>query len=87
MGKSRYVDREGCQRSVPPLALSGEEEKAGHTCGGVSQPHIRERMRELLDAGYAVLALDTFGPRGISQCRNQTMIRSSATVMDEQANA
>lgn len=54
----------------------------GHTCGGVGRPHIRERMRELLDAGFAVLALDSFGPRGIDNCRNQTRIRSSATVMD-----
>lgn len=54
----------------------------GHTCGGVGQPHIRDRMRELLDAGFAVLPLDTFGQRGITQCRNQTKVPLVATVMD-----
>ncbi len=54
----------------------------GHTCGGVAVPHIRERMQELLDAGYAVLALDSFGPRDISNCRTQSKILATATVMD-----
>ncbi|RJG03455.1 dienelactone hydrolase family protein [Noviherbaspirillum sedimenti] len=55
----------------------------GHTCGGVSRPHIRKRMQELLDAGYVVLALDSFGPRNISDCRSQSKILATATVMDE----
>jgi dienelactone hydrolase len=54
----------------------------GHTCGGVTRPHIRERMNELLDAGFAVVALDSFGPRGLQQCRNQNVIRTPGTVMD-----
>lgn len=54
----------------------------GHSCGGVNRPHIKERMREFLDAGFAVLALDTFGPRGLQHCRNQSAIRGPATVMD-----
>src|SRR3954471_8522384 len=44
----------------------------GHTCGGVNRPHVRERMREFLAAGYAVLAVDSFGPRGVQSCRNQS---------------
>lgn len=54
----------------------------GHTCGGVTRPHIKDRMNELLDAGFMVLALDSFGPRGISNCRTQTSILATATVMD-----
>jgi dienelactone hydrolase len=54
----------------------------GHACGGVDRPHIRERMREFLAAGYAVMALDSFGPRGLQNCRGQTAVRSPATVMD-----
>ena len=44
----------------------------GHTCGGVSRPHIRDRAKELLAAGYMVVAVDSYGPRGVSDCRNQT---------------
>lgn len=54
----------------------------GHTCGGVSVPHIRERMEELLNAGFIVLALDSFGPRDINNCRTQSKILATATVMD-----
>lgn len=54
----------------------------GHTCGGVSVPHIRARMQELLDAGFMVLALDSFGPRDIANCRTQSKILATATVMD-----
>lgn len=53
-----------------------------HACGGVNKAHIKERMREFLDAGFAVLALDSFGPRGLQQCRNQTFLRGPGTVMD-----
>lgn len=34
-----------------------------HTCGGL-QPHITDRTKELLAAGYLVLVLDSYGPRG-----------------------
>ncbi|MBU0588018.1 MAG: dienelactone hydrolase family protein [Gammaproteobacteria bacterium] len=33
-----------------------------HTCGGL-QPHITDRAKELLAAGYLVLILDSYGPR------------------------
>ena len=54
----------------------------GHTCGGVSRPHIKDRMSELLNAGFMVLALDSFGPRGINNCRTQSRIQATATVLD-----
>jgi dienelactone hydrolase len=41
-----------------------------HSCGGVDAPQLRERARELLDAGYLVLVLDSFKPRGQKNCRN-----------------
>jgi dienelactone hydrolase len=56
-----------------------------HTCGGVSQPHIRQRMVELLDAGFAVLALDSFGPRGVAQCRDQQKVGLTTTLIDAYA--
>lgn len=34
-----------------------------HTCGGL-QPHINDRARDLLAAGFVVLVLDAYGPRG-----------------------
>lgn len=40
-----------------------------HSCGGVDQPQLRERAAELLAAGYAVLMLDSFKPRGQVECR------------------
>jgi dienelactone hydrolase len=33
-----------------------------HTCGGI-EPHIYERAREILDAGYIVLVLDSYTSR------------------------
>lgn len=33
-----------------------------HTCGGL-QPHMGERARELVAAGFVVLLLDSYGPR------------------------
>jgi dienelactone hydrolase len=33
-----------------------------HTCGGL-QPHITERAKDLIKAGYLVLVLDSYGPR------------------------
>lgn len=41
-----------------------------HSCGGISPPQLRERAKELLDAGYVVLMLDSFGPRNQTNCRN-----------------
>lgn len=55
-----------------------------HSCGGVNRPHIRERMRELLGAGFVVLAVDSFGPRGFSSgCGGSAgRLGVSTTVMD-----
>lgn len=36
-----------------------------HTIGGIAQPHMRERAAELLEAGFAVLAIDSYGPRSL----------------------
>lgn len=34
-----------------------------HTCGGL-QPHMTDRAKDLLSAGFLVLTLDAYGPRG-----------------------
>lgn len=39
-----------------------------HTCGGVRNPHIRQHAQELLQAGYVVLVVDSYGPRGFEFC-------------------
>ncbi len=44
-----------------------------HSCGGVDTAALRERMQELLDAGYLVLMLDSFKPRGQKDCRNNVV--------------
>ena len=54
----------------------------GHTCGGVGNAHIRQRAKELLAAGFAVLTTDSYGPRGISQCRGQTKVDTRHQVLD-----
>ncbi|WP_372661624.1 dienelactone hydrolase family protein, partial [Hydrogenophaga sp.] len=41
-----------------------------HSCGGVDTLALRERMKEFLEAGYLVLMLDSFQPRGQKDCRN-----------------
>jgi dienelactone hydrolase len=41
-----------------------------HSCGGVNAPQLKERMKELLDAGYLVLMLDSFTSRDQKDCRN-----------------
>ncbi len=38
-----------------------------HTCGGL-EPHIKDRAKELVAAGFLVLVLDSLGPRGLRQC-------------------
>jgi dienelactone hydrolase len=57
----------------------------GHTCGGVSRPHIRDRAKELLAAGYMVVAIDSYGPRGIENCRGQTRVNQRHQVRDAYA--
>ena len=44
-----------------------------HSCGGVDTRALRERMQELLEAGYLVLMLDSFKPRGQKDCRNSVV--------------
>jgi len=58
-----------------------------HSCGGVSRPHVRERMVELLDAGFVVLPLDSFGPRGFSSscAGNPKQVSVATTVLDAYA--
>lgn len=53
-----------------------------HTCGGVTRPHIRTHVKELVDAGYVVLSTDSYGPRGFATCRNQNTVLASAGAMD-----
>ena len=44
-----------------------------HSCGGVDTPALAERMKELLGAGYLVLMLDSFKPRGQKDCRSNVV--------------
>jgi dienelactone hydrolase len=55
-----------------------------HTCGGIENPHMRVHARELLENGYVVLMLDSYGPRGISNCKANP-IASSVGAMDAYA--
>ena len=57
----------------------------GHTCGGVGIAHIRQRAKELLAAGFTVLTTDSYGPRGINQCRGQTKVDTRHQVIDAYA--
>lgn len=44
------------------------------TCGGtVGRPEIAERTKEFLDAGYLVLILENYKPRGQRSCRNNVV--------------
>ena len=44
------------------------------TCGGTSgRPEIAERTQEFLSAGYAVLVLENYKPRGQKNCRNNVV--------------
>lgn len=55
-----------------------------HTCGGIENAHMRLHGRELLESGYVVLMLDSYGPRGISNCK-ASPIASSVGAMDAYA--
>jgi len=42
-----------------------------HTCGGLKgapNAHMKQHAQELLEAGYVVLVIDSFGPRGFDNC-------------------
>ena len=44
------------------------------TCGGTTnRPEIRERTKEFLGAGYLVLVVENYVPRGQRNCRNQVV--------------
>jgi dienelactone hydrolase len=55
-----------------------------HTCGGVRNPHIKQHAQELLKAGYVVLAVDSFEPRGVENCATR-ILSGSAGVADAYA--
>ncbi len=55
-----------------------------HTCGGIENSHMRVHGRELIENGYVVLMLDSYGPRGISNCKAKP-IASSVGAMDAYA--
>lgn len=54
----------------------------GHTCGGVQVPHMKEHAQQLLGAGFAVMLLDSLGPRGLKTCRGQTLVNSNGVARD-----
>ncbi len=49
-----------------------------HTIGGIGVPHMREHARELLDAGFAVLAIDSYGPRNLKPSAQALMPAQAA---------
>ncbi len=53
---SNGIFRPAGQGPFPAVVLA-------HTCGGL-QPHMTDRAKELLAAGFVVLVLDAYGPRG-----------------------
>lgn len=55
-----------------------------HSCGGVKNPHMKQHAQELLKAGYAVVVIDSFGPRGIENCATR-ILSGSAGVADAYA--
>ncbi len=53
-----------------------------HTCGGL-RPHVtRDWPGFLTGLGYAVLAVDSYGPRGVSRC---TQLRANKVLQAEDA--
>lgn len=55
-----------------------------HTCGGIKDPHIKQHAQELLAAGFVVLPIDSFGPRGLENCAGR-VLSGSAGVADAYA--
>lgn len=55
-----------------------------HSCGGVRNPHIKQHAQELLKAGYVVLVVDSFEPRGVENC-GARIVSGSAGVADAYA--
>ncbi len=43
------------------------------SCGGVANPALRERVAEIVGAGYLTLVLDSFEPRGQKNCRSNVI--------------
>lgn len=51
-----------------------------HTCGGLKggpNAHMKQHAQESLAAGYVVLVIDSFGPRGFDNCSTRVLGRSS----------
>ncbi len=55
-----------------------------HTCGGVRDAHIKQHAQELLEAGFVVLVVDSFGPRGMQNCQGR-VLSGSAGIVDAYA--
>ena len=55
-----------------------------HSCGGVKNPHIKQHAQEILQQGYVVLVVDSFGPRGFENCAAR-VLSGSAGVADAYA--
>lgn len=55
-----------------------------HSCGGVRNPHVKQHAQELFKAGYVVLVVDSFGPRGLENCATR-ILSGSAGVADAYA--
>lgn len=55
-----------------------------HTCGGL-EPHLTDRTKELLKAGFMVLVLDSQGPRGIRSCDQMTFLQVPVVSRDAYA--
>lgn len=51
-----------------------------HTCGGIHNPHMREHGQSLLAAGYVVLMLDSFEPRGQKNCSGGALSTQAGVV-------
>lgn len=58
-----------------------------HTCGGLKgtpNAHMKQHAQELLEAGYVVLVLDSFGPRGFPNC-SVRLLSNAAGIADAYA--
>lgn len=58
-----------------------------HTCGGLAgapNAHMKRHAQELLEAGYVVLVVDSFRPRGFDDCRTR-VLTGSAGIADAYA--
>jgi dienelactone hydrolase len=75
--KSNAIYRPEGQGPFPAVVLV-------HTCGGL-EPHLTDRAKELLKAGFMVLVLDSQGPRGIRSCDQMTYLQVPVVSRDAYA--